>query len=352
MAHENPSDELILANLGTPAAPTAAAVRAFLAEFLGDPMVVEKPRWLWLPILHGIVLRVRPAKVAKAYEEIWSPAGSPLAAGTVALAQAVQARLAGANVRVVHCYRYGSPNLAERLAESRRLFPDSTHPIRVVPLFPQRTASSSGTLVKLVEQLARKHELTERLGVAELSPVDPGYIHALAEGIRAAAAELQAPAATPGQTQAPQRPHLVASFHGIPEYVNDKEGARYTADCQATYEALLAQLDWPCEHATLAYQSRFGRDPWIGPATDAVLGALPTRGIRDVIVTTPGFLTAGLETIEELGLRGRADFMEAGGQRFVLAPPPVATTSAHPLPHPRFVEALAALASPTSSAPT
>ena len=335
MAHDTPRAELILANLGTPAAPTAAAVRAFLAEFLGDPMVVEKPRWLWLPILHGIVLRVRLAKVAKAYQEIWSPAGSPLAAGTQALAQAVQAELAAANVRVVHCYRYGSPNLAERLAESRRLFPDSNHPIRVVPLFPQRTASSSGTLVRLVEQLARDPQLSGRLQIAELSPVDADYIAALAEGVLSARAELQ--------TTPPAQPHLVASFHGIPEYVNAKEGARYTTDCQATYAALLERLNWPHEHATLAFQSRFGRDPWIGPATDTVLSELPARGVHDVIVTTPGFLTAGLETIEELGLRGRADFMQAGGQRFVLAPPPVATTTGAPRPHPRFVRALAQL---------
>lgn len=322
-----PTSELIMANLGTPAAPTKQAVRAFLAEFLSDPLVVEKPRWLWLPILHGIVLRVRPAKVAQAYAEIWSPAGSPLAAGTAALAQAVAAHRP--TVRVTHCYRYGSPNLAERLAETMRAFPDSDHPIRVVPLFPQRTASSSGTLVELTARLARKTGLGARLSIAELAPTDPDYIAAVAAGVRATRPDL---------------PHLLVSFHGIPEYVNAKEGARYTADCRATFDALLAALDLPPERATLAFQSRFGRDPWIGPATDAELSALPARGIEEVVVATPGFLTAGLETIEELGLRGRADFMAAGGKRFDLAAPPVATTAAGPVPHPRFVQALAALA--------
>ncbi|MDF1798418.1 MAG: ferrochelatase, partial [Planctomycetota bacterium] len=311
MAPERPSIELILANLGTPTAPTAAAVRAFLAEFLGDPMVVEKPRWLWLPILHGIILRVRPKKVAKAYAEIWGPGGSPLAMGTVALAEAVQAhcdraalggalpRVAGTHageginptgsgaphapgkVRVTHCYRYGSPNLAERLAESTRLFPGSDHPIRVVPLFPQRTASSSGTLVDLVARLSRNEDpaglapLSGRLDVAELAPTDPGYIAALAEGVRAAWSELGVGVpADPGRP-----PHLVVSFHGIPEYVNQKEGGRYTTDCAATFEALLQALGQPRERATLAFQSRFGRDPWVGPATDEVLRELPARGV-------------------------------------------------------------------------
>jgi len=327
------TSELILVNLGTPSAPTPAGVRAFLAEFLNDPMVVDKPRWLWLPILHGIILRRRPQPIAKAYAEIWGPGGSPLAAGTAALSAAV-AQAAGPTVRVTHAFRYGSPNLAERLAESLAAHPNSGHPIRVVSLFPQRTASSSETVRVLAAKLAKRLGLAARLEVLDLDPVAPGYITALAEGIEDTKATLPVEPA----------PHLVGSFHGIPKYVNDKEGERYSDDCRATFKALLAHLEWPRARATLAFQSRFGRDPWIGPATDAVLVELAKSGQTAVLVATPGFLTAGLETIEELGIRGRADFLGAGGQHFVLAPCPVAHDPVAPRPHRGLVAALAELA--------
>ncbi len=238
---------------------------------------------------------------------------------------------------MTHCYRYGSPSLAERLAESAATWPGSDHPIRVVPLFPQRTASSSGTLVDLVTHLDRDLGLDGRLELVELSPTDPGYIDAVADGVRAAWRELGV--GFPADPTKP--PHLVASFHGIPEYVNAKEGGRYAADCAATFEALCVALDQPRDRATLAYQSRFGRGPWIGPATDEVLARLPARGVDRVVVATPGFLTAGLETIEELGLRGRADFEAAGGKHFALAPTPVAHDAKEPKPHAGLVAAIA-----------
>jgi protoporphyrin/coproporphyrin ferrochelatase len=336
-----PSAELILVNLGTPETPTAPAVRDFLAEFLGDPMVVEKPRWLWLPILHGIVLRRRPAPVAKAYAEIWQPdgaqGGSPLAVGTRALAAATQA-LAGDDLHVTFAYRYGATNLRSRLLESQRRWPDSDHPIRVVSLFPQRTASSSGTVEVLTRRLAAELGMESRLSAASLSPVSPGYINSIAAGIEAAVAD------------APEPAHLLASFHGIPEYVNANEGGRYTADCQATFAALLERLGWAEDHvpaafssASLTYQSKFGRDPWIGPATDQCLAALGKQG-GSIVVATPGFLTAGLETIEEMGLRGRDTFLEAGGRHFGLAKTPIAHHQDHsPTPDSDLVRALLGL---------
>lgn len=331
--------DLILVNLGTPTEPTPAGVRAFLREFLSDPMVVEKPRWLWLPILHGIVLRTRPRKVAEAYREIWTPAGSPLRAGTTSIAGAVQARLGPpetSGVRVTHAFRYGSPSIAERLDE----LADGGGPVRVLPLFPQRTASSSGTVVDLVARLARERGMGGRLEAIEMSPTSPPYVASLATGVRKAWDELGF-----GAPQDPTKPpHLVVSFHGIPEYVNEKEGQTYTADCAATFEALLAALGQPRERATLAYQSRFGFDPWVGPATDEVLVELPARGVDRVVVATPGFLTAGLETIEEIGIRAREDFEAAGGKAFALAPTPVvAVDGGVPLPDDDFVEAVAEL---------
>lgn len=327
-----PTSELILVNLGTPTAPTPAAVRAFLAEFLGDPLVVEKPRWLWLPILHGIILRRRPAPVAKAYAEIWTEAGSPLAAGTEALAAAVAAATPD-DVHVTHAYRYGSPNLEERLCASLAAHPGSSHPIHIVPLFPQRTASSSETITVLVAKLAKKLGLEARLQLAPLSPTAPGYIKALADGVEEARASL-----VPEVSPSGERAHLVVSFHGIPAYVNKKEGERYTKDCQATFDALLVATNTPRDAATLAYQSRFGRDPWIGPATDETLVNLARAGTDSVVVATPGFLTAGLETIEELGIRARADFLAAGGKHFALAKTPV-----EPIPHPALVRDLSSI---------
>jgi len=331
MSAPAPTSELILVNLGTPTAATPAAVRAFLAEFLGDPMVVDKPRWLWLPILHGIILRRRPAHVAKAYAQIWTEAGSPLAAGTLALTEAVAAATP-TDVHVTHAFRYGAPNLEERLRASLAAHPGSNHPIRIVSLFPQRTASSSETITVHAAKLAKQLGLESRLELCRLAPTGPGCIKALADGVEEARAS-DDPSREP--------PHLVVSFHGIPSYVNAKENETYTKDCQATFDALLTATNTPRDNATLAFQSRFGRDPWIGPATDETLVALARAGTDSVIVATPGFLTAGLETIEELGLRARADFLAAGGKHFTLAPAPV-----EPTPHPALVGDLAALAKP------
>lgn len=321
-----PTSEIILVNLGTPAAPTAKAVRAFLAEFLADPMVVEKPRWLWLPILHGIILRKRPAHIQESYKLIWTPAGSPLAVGTEALATAVGELCPG--VRVTHAYRYGPLNIAARLAESRAAHPDSNHPIHVVPLFPQRTASSTETVVELVKRLAQSTGLGQRLKVARIAPTAPGYITALADSVRANMQALD-PAA-----------HLLVTFHGIPLAVNERENQLYTKDCEATFEALLRELELPPERASLTYQSPFRRDPWLGPDTEKALAQLGSQG-KSVVVCTPGFLTAALETLEELGMRGQAAFREAGGKNFALAPTPVAHDPV--AVHPSFAADIAAL---------
>lgn len=340
-----PRAELILVNLGTPRTPTATAVREFLAEFLGDPMVIEKPRLLWLPILYAIVLRRRPAPVAEAYAEIWEPGGaaggSPLAVGTRALCDAAQT-LSGDDVHVTYAYRYGSPSLRECIAKSRQRWPDSDHPIHVMSLFPQRTAASSGTVEVLTSRLAKELGLESRLCTSRLSPIAPGYIAALRTGVQSALAK------------SPEPPHLLASFHGIPEYINKNEGGRYTADCQATFAALLESLGWrdgqvPKEFsgASLAYQSRFGRDPWIGPATDDRLKELG-REKQNVVVATPGFLTAGLETIEELGIRGKASFLEAGGKHFGLADTPIAHVHGQAaIPDSRLIQAILGIVMPT-----
>jgi protoporphyrin/coproporphyrin ferrochelatase len=171
--------------------------------------------------------------------------------------------------------------------------------VHVLPLFPQRTQSSSGSVGTVVARAGHGK-------LAALEPDDPGYIAALAAGL----------------AQAPRDARLLVSFHSIPRRVDRAEGARYSADCRRTFEALLAAARWPREQAELCYQSRFGPEPWLGPQLAARLAELPRAGVRSVCVTTPGFLTEGLETLEEVGIRARETFLEAGGVHFERIPCP------------------------------
>lgn len=277
---------VLLVNLGTTTAPEPEAVRRFLAEFLSDPMVVDYPRWLWQPILARI-LRSRPHRVAEQYRSIWHPDGSPLETGTRRIASALAAALEeGFEVSVA--YRYGEPSLAGALGTEGGL---------VVPLFPQRTGSTTGTIEALVG---------DRAEVRLLAPDDSGYIEAQADLFQRAVGE------SPPE-------HFLVSFHGIPVRYDRAESGVYRRDCERTFGALLKRLGWPASKATLSYQSRFGPEPWIGPRTAKVLARLGRRR-RAVAVSTPGFLTEGLETAEEIGIRGKKTFLEEGGERFVRVP--------------------------------
>lgn len=294
----------LLVNLGTPAEPTAAGVRAFLREFLSDPEVVDWPRWIWQPVLRGIVLRSRPARVAELYRSIWSPQGSPLAAQTAELARAVAEQL-GEDCELRWCYRYGTPSIA---AELERELPRRER-VLVLPLFPQRTGSSSGTIVALATAAAARIGRAHALRMCALEPADADYVEALAARAREAIASAQAE-------------HLLVSFHGIPARYDRREGGVYRADCERSFAALLARLGWPRERATLAFQSRFGPERWLEPAAAACFEQLPRAGVRRLAVSAPGFLTDGLETLEELGVRGRESFLHAGGASFALAAAP------------------------------
>jgi ferrochelatase len=290
-----------IVNLGTTQAPTADAVREFLAEFLSDPLVVDYPAWLWRPILSKI-LRSRPEKVAELYRSIWTPDGSPLAQGTERIADALRER-AGRDVRIA--YRYGRPSLRDALAEGGT----------VVSLFPQRTCSTTGSIESALSGAGG-------VELRRIAPDDPGYIEATADLFHRAVGR-----------ESPE--HFVVSFHGIPVRYDRRERGMYRADCERTFHALLTRIGWPEKRATLSYQSRFGPEPWLKPATASVLTRLGRTGVKSIAVATPGFLTEGLETLEEIGIRGKESFLEAGGERFVRIPAVEA--------HPRFIESLAAL---------
>lgn len=312
---------LVLVNLGTPRAATPAAVREFLAEFLSDPAVVDWPSWIWQPVLRGIVLRRRPARVAEQYESIWSAAGSPLRVETEGIAAAVRAR-AGGRFQVSTAYRYGEPSLDTVL---RRLGRESAGRVIVAPLFPQRTDATTGTAFRRAREAAARSGIAHRLVERLMQPDDQGYVAAMAaqwhSGLRIAGRDVQ---------------HVVVSFHGIPVRYDRREGGTYTRDCEATTSAFLRAIGWPRERATLAYQSKFGPEPWLEPATAGLLEELPRKGVRSVAVITPGFVTEGLETIEEIGIRGRESFLEAGGEHFIR----IGSVAAEPA----FLDAVAALA--------
>lgn len=311
---------LVLVNLGTPTAPTAAAVREFLDEFLSDPAVIDYPAWFWKPFLRRVILRSRPERVAHQYQAIWTPEGSPLRTTTERIGTGIRAMYDG-RLRVTTAYRYGEPSLDTVMQRLRA----SGGPIVVAPLFPQRTDATTGTALTRARQAAERAGVADRLVERVPAPDAPGYIQAMAERWREAIAT------------APHAPeHLVVSFHGIPVRFDRRERGVYVRDCEATTHALLEAVGWPAASATLAYQSKFGPEPWLTPATADLFETLPRRGVKSLAVITPGFVTEGLETIEEIGMRGAEAFHEAGGEHFIRVP---AVDD-----HPAFLSSLAALA--------
>lgn len=282
MAESNPASDtaLLLVNLGTPTAPTPRAVRRYLGEFLSDRRVVQLPRWLWWPLLHGLILPLRSARVAKKYADIWLPGGSPLAVHTRELAAAVQSRLP--QWRVAHAMRYGDPAMAAALMQLRE---SGAGRVLVLPLYPQY---STTTTASVADVLARDHGLATRM--IEDYHVDPAWVAAIAASIRA-------------HWQANGRgEHLLLSFHGIPQRLVDG-GDPYARQCAASAAAIATALDLADADWTLGYQSRFGREPWLQPATADILDALATRGVRTLDVACPGFAVDCLETLEEISLQ-------------------------------------------------
>lgn len=323
----------LLVNLGTPARAREEDVRVFLAEFLSDPQVIDFPRWFWQPILRGMVLRRRPARVAELYESIWYTqpcAGlcpgngcSPLECGTRRIAAALDSALPPQH-RVDWCYRYGERSIASRL---ERAMTDGSSDVRVVSLFPQRTCSTTGSVIDETRRAAVALGISARVEVVEMPPDAAGYVEALAARARHAMAASDEP---------PE--HILVSFHGIPTRYDRSEGGRYVRDCERTTAGFLAALGWNPDHATLCFQSKFGPEPWLKPATAALIDKLASEGVRRLAVVTPGFLTEGLETLEEIGQRGREAFLAAGGQSFTYLP---AVQD-----HPAFVRALAEVVHP------
>ena len=293
-----PKVGVLLINLGTPDAPEARAVRRYLAEFLSDPRVIEIPAIAWKPILHGIVLRTRPRKSAEAYNQIWTNEGSPLRVIAHRQAEALRARLPGLSVH--YAMRYGSPGIG---AAIEKMVGEGCMRILAAPLYPQYCAATTATANDAVFAALARMRLQPALRTLPPYYDDPLYIDALATNLKRQLAKLDF-----------QPERLLLSFHGMPVRTLD-QGDPYHCHCRKTGRLLGDALG---REVDIAFQSKFGRAKWLEPATDATLGAYPGQGVRRIAIAAPGFSADCIETLEELGIRGRETFEHAGGERFAL----------------------------------
>ncbi|NRF68552.1 ferrochelatase [Aquincola sp. S2] len=297
---------VLLINLGSPAAPTAAALRRYLAEFLSDPRVVEIPRPLWWLLLHGLLLRVRPAQSAAKYAAIWTPDGSPLLTWSARQAKRLQGNLGqrGHQLLVRHAMRYGAPSIGSALDALKA---EGATRILVLPLYPQYAAATTASAFDAVAAWARRIRRLPELRFVNHYHDDPGYIDALADSVRE------------HWRREGRADKLVMSFHGLPARTLAL-GDPYHCECQVTARLLAERLQLQAQDYIVSFQSRLGRARWLQPYTEPTLKRLAAEGVRTVDAICPGFAADNLETLEEIGIEGKAAFLGAGGKEFRLVP--------------------------------
>ncbi|PSM64116.1 ferrochelatase [Citrobacter freundii] len=293
---------ILLANLGTPDAPTPEAVKRYLRQFLSDPRVVDTSPALWWPLLRGVILPLRAPRVAKLYQSIWMEDGSPLMVYSKAQQQALAQRLPDTPVALG--MSYGSPSLESAVDE---LLASGVEHMVVLPLYPQYSCS---TVAAVWDELARI--LARKRGIPGVSFIrdyadDSSYIDALAKSARDSFAQHGEPDL------------LLLSYHGIPQRYAD-EGDDYPQRCRDTTRELVSALGLPPEKVMMTFQSRFGREPWLTPYTDETLKMLAEKGTRHIQVMCPGFAADCLETLEEIAVQNREIFLEAGGNQYEYIP--------------------------------
>lgn len=301
-----PTTAVLLCNLGTPDAPTPAAVRRYLAEFLSDPRVVEIPRALWLAILHGVILRVRPARSAAKYAQVWTNEGSPLQVWTTRQAKLLGGSLGERGHRVIvrHAMRYGSPSIASVLDELKA---QGATRVLVLPAYPQYAAATTASVSDAVGAWAARTRALPELRFVNRYHDDAGYIAALARRVRK-------------HWEAEGRgDKLVMSFHGLPQR-SLLLGDPYHCECLKTARLLAEALDLAETQWAVTFQSRLGRAQWLQPYTEPTLVAMAGQGVKRVDVMCPGFTADCLETLEEINMEARAAFLGAGGQAFHYIP--------------------------------
>ena len=299
---------VLLVNLGTPEAPTVPAVRTYLREFLSDPRVVEIPRFVWWPILHFIVLTTRPKASAQRYAQIWMSEGSPLRVHTERQVTLLRAHLSeraqNLPLTVDYAMRYGAPSIADRLREMKA---QQCSRILLLPLYPQYSASTTATAVDAAFLSLLEMRNQPALRSVRSFHDHPGYIAALARSARDYWARNGRPDV------------LLMSFHGVPRAALDM-GDPYHCECQATGRLLAQALGLREEQYRVTFQSRFGRAEWLKPYTASTLAELGKRGTRRVDVICPGFVSDCLETLEEIAIEGKSEFLRAGGRKFHYLP--------------------------------
>ncbi|HAU5612132.1 TPA: ferrochelatase [Citrobacter freundii] len=293
---------ILLANLGTPDAPTPEAVKRYLRQFLSDPRVVDTSPALWWPLLRGVILPLRAPRVAKLYQSIWMEDGSPLMVYSKAQQQALAQRLPDTPVALG--MSYGLPSLESAVDE---LLASGVEHMVVLPLYPQYSCS---TVAAVWDELARI--LARKRGIPGVSFIrdyadDSSYIDALAKSARDSFAQHGEPDL------------LLLSYHGIPQRYAD-EGDDYPQRCRDTTRELVSALGLPPEKVMMTFQSRFGREPWLTPYTDETLKMLAEKGTRHIQVMCPGFAADCLETLEEIAVQNREIFLEAGGKQYEYIP--------------------------------
>lgn len=293
---------ILLANLGTPDAPTPEAVKRYLRQFLSDPRVADTSPALWWPLLRGVILPLRAPRVAKLYQSIWMEDGSPLMVYSKAQQQALAQRLPDTPVALG--MSYGSPSLESAVDE---LLASGVEHMVVLPLYPQYSCS---TVAAVWDELARI--LARKRGIPSVSFIrdyadDSSYIDALAKSARDSFAQHGEPDL------------LLLSYHGIPQRYAD-EGDDYPQRCRDTTRELVSALGLPPEKVMMTFQSRFGREPWLTPYTDETLKMLAEKGTRHIQVMCPGFAADCLETLEEIAVQNREIFLEAGGKQYEYIP--------------------------------
>ncbi len=298
---------VLLVNLGTPAAPTTDAVAEYLSEFLSDARVVELPRWLWWPVLHGYVLRTRPRRSAEAYAKVWRDDGSPLLVFSERLTAAVRTefkRRSGAKLDVALAMTYGEPSVANTVES---LMQKGLRRLLVLPLFPQYSGTSTGAALDAVTRVMEALRWPPELRTVNDYHDDAGYLAALV-----------------GSVQAHWSGHgrgdkLLLSFHGIPEkYAN--AGDPYPEQCHETARRLGNALGLAEDELLVTFQSRLGRQPWLRPYTDETVAQLARQDVETLDVLCPGFSVDCLETLEEVALRYRTTFLTSGGKQFRYIP--------------------------------
>ncbi|HET8871184.1 MAG TPA: ferrochelatase [Aquabacterium sp.] len=303
---QSPQTAVLLVNLGTPEAPTPSALRTYLAEFLSDPRVVELPSLLWKPILHGIILRVRPAKSAAKYASIWMREGSPLRVWTEKQTKLLQGYLgeAGHRVMVRHAMRYGQPSIAQELDLLKQA---GATRILIVPLYPQYSGATTASVLDEVYRWGLTVRNLPEIRAVNRFQDDEGYINALADRV------LQ------HWQQNGKGRKLVMSFHGMPHRTLLK-GDPYHCECHKTARLLAHRLGLQANEFVVTFQSRFGRAKWLEPYTEPTLKKLASEGVESVDVVCPGFVSDCIETLEEIAMECQAAFLGNGGKAFHYIP--------------------------------